>query len=1018
MKKAIGLFVFLLMMGIQFSIAQERQVTGMVTNKEDGSALPGVTVMVKGTTTGVATDIDGKYAIKVANNATLVFSFVGMKTQEVQVGGRSVINVQMESDAKVMDEVIVTGYGVTRKGAFTGAASVVSGDNITKKTDANPIKALDGTVAGLQLSTGSGQPGAPSTIFIRGRNSYNSGTQPLYVIDGVPMSSDKMGMRTSEGKVTTPLSSINPADIESMTVLKDATATSIYGARAANGVIVITTKKGKAGKMKVNLSIKAGMSMLPNIPNSYKLLDQNQYVDIMADGLMNTGDYSTRDEAITDLYGAFDLLPGQGANVDWFDEVTRRGLVQDYNLDLSTGGANENSAKFFASFNYYNEKGIVIGKDMKRYSGRFNMNQKVNNYVQYGINTSLSYADINGGAGGGYYSDPVTLAYGKVNPLIAVYNAQGDWNFENTLYNPVAQQSKYGDKNNGKQYRAIISPYLTINFSPDWIFTSRGGLDYYNLKEFGTWSFLQPQGKDMRGMGEQGTTERTLLSITNTLTWLKSFGDHNLNLMVGQEAQHTRQNGSYLAGSNYPVETLNQVSLAAVPGSASTDVNTVAIASFFFNGQYDYANKYFLSASVRADGSSRFGSNNRWGVFYSVGARYRINAEKFMESTQDWLSNFTVRASYGTSGNQEVGISNANDNTSGWYASRPLYGFGYNYNGAPGSARDQAGNPDLKWEQTNKFNLGVDLGFLNNRLGIEFDYYFHKTTDMVFSVPISRTTGLSSIPQNIGELENKGIEFTINARPVQTPNVTWDLTFIGGANKNEIKKLSTDKPIEGGVTIVEPGRDIYTFKMKEWAGVDPETGKPMWYKGTEGNEKTFKYAEAGKRYVGQASPKFQGSVSSILNVYGFDFSFQLNYSLGGKIFGDNLRYDEQTGAAGLQNTTRWVYENRWQKPGDITDVPRFVYGDNSGANSASTRYLMKGDYLKIKNITLGYTIPDRFSKAIHLSSVRIFASADNIHTFSNKDYRGFDPSGIEPNGFQWWNYPLPRNVMFGINIGF
>ena len=318
-------------------------------------------------------------------------------------------------------------------------------------------------------------------------------------------------------------------------------------------------------------------------------------------------------------------------------------------------------------------------------------------------------------------------------------------------YNPVAQRSKYGDKSIGKQYRATITPYVTLKFRDDLIFTSRLGIDYYDLKEFGYWSFLQPQGKDMRGMGEQGTTSRTLLSITNTLSYIKTLEDvHHLNLMIGQEAQKTKDNSSYLSASNYPLMTLNQVANAAVPSSASTTRDDVAIASFFFNGQYDYDNKYYFSMSARADGSSRFGKDDRWAGFWSVGARYRISEEEFMESTRGWMDNLTIRTSYGTSGNQEVGNS--------WYASRDLFGFGYNYNGLPGSAHSQRGNSKLKWEQTNKFNIGLDVSFFN-RFSLEFDYYYHRTKDMVFMVPVSRVTGLLSVPQNIGKLENKGIEF-------------------------------------------------------------------------------------------------------------------------------------------------------------------------------------------------------------------------------------------------------------------
>lgn len=1033
MRRFIGLLPLLFFVGLQVSYAQLRTISGIVTDKSDGSPLPGVSVLVRGTQNGTATDVHGRYYIEAAPTDVLVFSFVGMRTQQQSVGNRTVINVALESDAQSLDEVVVTGYGVTRRKAFTGAASTVGSQDIVDKTDANPIKALEGTVPGLQMNVSSGQPGSPATIFIRGRNSLNSGTQPLYVIDGVPVTAESMGMRSSESQTLSPLSTLSPSDIESMTVLKDATATSIYGARAANGVIVITTKKGKAGKLQANLTVKLGMEMKPSIPKAYRPLNAARYTRLQIEGLLN--DYELYGE---DGYAAYynSILSGgtlpytpEGmqelmytyletdgkTHTNWFDEVTRTGFVQEYNLDLQGGGAMETAPKFYTSFNYFNNKALVIGKDLERFSGRVNFSQSPGPLISYGFTLNLSYTKTNMGAGGGYFSDPVTQAYMQ-SPLLPVKDENGDWNF-NTLngYNPVAQRSKYGDKSEGKQYRATITPYLTVNIRPDLIFNSRVGVDYYGLREFGYWSFLQPQGNDMRGMGEQGTTNRTLLSVTNTLNYITSFDEkHHLNVMLGQEVQKTKEDQSYLAASNYPLYTLNQVANAAVPGSASTSKNDFSLASFFFNGQYDYRNKYYFSLSARADGSSRFGKDHRWAGFWSVGAKYRLSEETYMDPVKSWMNSLTVRTSFGTSGNQDVGDSAY---AHGWYASRNLFGFGYNYNGLPGSAHEQQGNPDLKWEQTNKFNIGLDVSFLD-RINLEFDYYYHRTKDMVFLVPISRTTGLETVPRNIGKLENQGIEFTVSAKVLRLNGFDWDLSVVGSHNKNKILKLSTDDPIEGSITIVEKGHDIYTFKMKKYAGVDPQTGEAQWYKGTEGREITKNYNEAGKRYVGAASPKFQGSVISRMNYKGFDFSFQLNYSLGGKIYGDNLSYDEQIGGSGFDNTTRYVYDHRWQKPGDRTDVPRFIFGDASSANSASTRFLMKGNYLKIRTISLGYTLPKYITDKAYLGSARVFITADNLHTFCAKDFRGFDPAGIGANGVQWWNYPIPRNIMFGVTVGF
>ena len=961
----------------------------------------------------------------------MVVSFIGMTSQEVPI--KKNVNVVLKSDAEVLDEVIVTGYGVTKKAAFTGAATTLGSEKIENRNDANPIKALEGTVPGLQMNISSGQPGAPATVYIRGRNSLNSGTQPLYVIDGIPFNADPVGVRSSEGQETSPLSTLSSSDIESITVLKDATATSIYGARAANGVIVITTKKGKSGKPTVNFTAKVGFETMPAYTKRYKSTNAAQNIELASEALLNGyadyGDDST--------FGYYNGGYGWGLNADaagakqfydnyvggwvssgidnnWLDAVTRNGLIQEYGFDLSGGGASETAPKYYLSFNYMDEESIVIGKDLSRYSFRFNMDQAPSKFVKYGFNTNLSYTESNMGAGGGYFSDPITQAYMQ-NPMTPVKDANGEWNWDTVNgYNPVAQRSELGDKSTAKQYRAILSPYLQLNFTDNLFFLSRAGADIYFIDEFGYWSFLQPQGKDMRGMGENNYTTRMLLTITNTLNYINTFNEkHNVNFLIGQEGQKTHLKEAYLSGSNYPVDYLNQVSNTAVPGSASTSKYELTLGSFFANAQYDYDGKYYLSGSFRYDGSSRFGSNHRWAPFWSLGAKYRISSEKFMEDTKDWLTNLTLRASYGTSGNQEVG------NTayySSWYTARDLFGFGYNYNNLPGSAHYQFGNPDLKWEQTDKFNVGVDVN-LFDRINIEMDYYRHKTKNMVFAVPTSMTTGLTSYYRNIGELSNTGFEASVNAILLKAKDFTWDVTVTGAFNKNKVEKLSTDDPIESSIQITEVGRPIYQYKMKEYAGVDPQTGTALWYLNAEGDETTDNYNKAAKRYLGDPNPDFSGSLSTSLKWKNLDFAVQFNYSFGAKIYGDNLRYDEQIGGSWYENYTMYVYENRWQKPGDITDVPRLTT-EASYENSSSSRFLMDGDYLKIRSISIGYTLPKSWTKKFFANNARIFMNAENVYTFTAKNYRGFDPAGIGANGVQWWNFPLPRNFVFGVNLGF
>ena len=1038
MKKVLLALSCVMIFGLGSIFAQTRTITGTITGSDDGYPVPGASVMVKGTSIGTVAQSNGAYSLNVPQDAEiLIVSFIGMQTQEIGIAGRSVIDVILESGAIAMDEVIVTGYGVTKKAAFTGAASVISGVNLENRNDANPIKSLEGAVPGLQFNLSSGQPGAPATIYIRGRNSLNSGTQPLYIIDGVPFSADAVGVRSDEEQQISPLSTINASDIESMTVLKDATATSIYGARAANGVIIITTKKGKSGKTRVNFTAKLGFETLPAIPKSYQLTNRAEYTELAVESFLNAYDFygvnSSVDwlngalglnapytkEGMTDLFSSF-MTDYYGVYIDdndtdWLKAVTRKGFIQEYGFDIQGGAVSETAPKYFFSFNYMDQESLVRGKDLSRYSMRFNFDQSPSKIVNFGMNTNFSLTESNMGAGGGYFTDPITQAFMQ-SPWTPVKYPNGEWNFDTPNgYNPVAQRSELGDKSTAKQYRAIISPFLQLNLNKDLFFLSKVGADIYFVDEFGYWSFLQPQGADMRGMGENNYTTRTLFSITNTLNYIKTFNDnHNVNLMLGQEYQSTSLKEAYLAASNYPVDYLNQVANAAVPGSAATYKYELKLASFFANAQYDYDGKYYLSGSFRYDGSSRFGINNRWAPFWSLGAKYRISSESFMEGTSDWLNNLTARASYGTSGNQEVGNVRY---YSSWYVSKDLFGFGYNYNGLPGSGHYQFGNPDLKWEQTAKFNIGIDATFLN-RITVEADYYNHMTKDMVFAVPQSRVTGLTSYYQNLGELSNKGFEVLVSTQIINKNDFRWILTLTGSHNKNNVEKLSDGNPIETSYQITEVGQPLWTFKMREWAGVDPQTGAGLWYKGTEGREVTDDYNEAGKRYLGDANPDFIGSISNTINWKGFDFSLQLNYSLGAKIFGNSLRYDEQLGGSLPDNFTKYVYDNRWQKPGDNAKVPALIAFDSGYENSASSRFLMNGDYLKIRSLSIGYTLPKSVIEKAYMSNVRIFVNAENLYTFTDKDYRGFDPAGIAADGLQWWNFPLPRSIAFGVTVGF
>ena len=966
-------------------------------------------------------------------NSILKISFVGM--EPIEIVARRNLRIVLKSDNTELDEIIVTGYGVTRKSAFTGAASTVGSEVVGNKTDANPIKALEGAVTGLQLNNESGQPGAPANIFIRGRNSLNSGTQPLYVVDGVTYNSDAVGVRSDEGQETSPLANLNANDIESITVLKDATATSIYGARAANGVIVITTKKGGSGATKVSFNAKVGWQFMPGHKHTgYHPVNAEQYKELWTEAIQNEAAYG--DDSYANYFNAayglgLDFSKSEdcakfmnwfiendspaGTATNWLKEVTRTALTQNYNLNIQGGGRDPRAAHYFLSLDYLNDEGIVIGKDMKRYSFRFNFDQAPSKIVKYGFNTNFVYSETNMGAGGGYFTDPITQAFMQ-SPWNSVKTTDGEWNM-NTVngYNPVALRSSEGDQSLAKQYRAILSPYVTINFLPELFYTMRAGADVYVVDEFGFWSFLQPQGRSMNGMGENNTTIHTLMSITNTLNYLKTFNmKHNVNIMLGQEAQYTYQKNAYLAGSNYPVQDKPQVANTSVPGSASTYIDRMALSSWFGNAEYNYDNKYYLSASLRADGSSRFGKNNRWATFYSVGAKYRLTEESFMESTRSWLNNLTFRISYGTSGNSEVGNS--------WYAAKDLFGFGYNYNGIPGMAREQFGNDDLKWEKTGKFNVGLDVMFLN-RFTVELDYYNHLTSDMVFAVPTSFVTGLDEYYQNVGELSNRGFEATLRTIIFNKKDLKWNVSISASHNKNEVKKLAGGADIYGSnvsmvlvngtVNLIREGEPMGVFYVFKSDGYD-ENG-------------TLKYVDADEngtltnddRFIlGNPHPDFTYGLNTEIAYKRLSLSMFWVGSQGNDVYNVSKAqyYDYGMGL----NMLKEVYKSHWDQNNTPEQNAKAKYPKIRANQNIqqSDIFIEDGSYVRLKNIQLGYTIPvlKRYINKIH-----VYVSAQNILTFTK--YSGADPEvnsyGSDMTiGIDWFPYPMNKSITLGANIQF
>lgn len=1022
MKKFI-LSLLCVLMSIGSSIAQTRTVTGRVTSADDGEGVIGASIMIKGTTRGTVTDFDGNFSLEIpANATTLVITYIGMVDQEVRITDN--MNVVLQSDTQVLEEVVVTGYGVTKKAAFTGAAQVIGSEGLTRRTDDNIMKSLDGAVAGLRVNSFSGQPGAFTSTSIRGLGSANSGTEPLYVIDGVSIFSGKLGAYQEAGRgemASSPISNLNPNDIESITILKDATATAIYGSRASNGVIVISTKKGKAGKARINFSTKLGSSFVKNLDHNYRSVNLDKYLDIWAEGYYNAGWNESlgeaREEVLADIRDNFGVDASQVESVDWLDAVLRNGFTQDYNLSIQGGNENLN---YYISGGYFKNTGVMIGTGMERYSGRFSLDGK-SNRLQYGLSATGAYASIDNSMTESQYINPIVAVY-DLRPFEQIYNEDGSYNLD-AYYNPVAlNDKKKGDIRNQKQITMLINPYFSYRIIDGLTWKTNAGMNIFDLEEFFYSSIYNPQYSGSGLFGEKNMERLTTLQITNSLNFNRSFNEvHSLNILVGQEAQKVSLRQIYTAASGYPNDTMLELDNTSTPSASGSAKFASTLASFFLNAEYNYNNKYYASTSFRYDGSSKFGTNNQWAPFWSVGAKYRISEEGFMDNTKDWLSDLTVRGSFGTVGNQDIASSVSH--LGNYFPHMGLYAYGYSYNSQPGSIPYQLANRNLKWERSEKFDIGIS-GVLFDRFSIEMDYYNENTKDMIFSVPLSYTSGYSSVVKNIGSMRNRGFEFLVNTNVINNKDFRWDINITGTINRNEITKLATKNAIEGTTTIRKVGEPYYSFYLPEYAGVDPENGNPLFYRDifneegeVIGEEITSNYNEANQRIVGSADPKFYGGFGMNFRLKDFDFSFNASYTLGNKVYNSGFGYDMQVGHYWLGPVSNYVYDNRWQKPGDITDVPKFVGSNRSMANEPSTRFLMSGSYLRLQSIVLGYTIPKNVLRPIGIDNIRVFASADNLLTLRSSDYIGFDPQ-TRATGTQSWAYPVPSNVMFGLNLGF
>lgn len=1026
------------LLAVTSAFAQNRTVKGKVTGADDGLGLPGVSVRVKGTTIGASTGIDGDYVISVPADAkTLTFSYVGFLPQEVQIGANTTINVTLRTDAKQLDEVMVVAYGTVKKESFTGSAAVVKGDVLENRPVTSFEKALQGAVAGVTVSSVSGQPGATSTVRVRGVGSISASSTPLYVIDGVPVTTGDLTQVATTADV---LSTLNSSDIESVTVLKDASASSIYGSRAANGVVLITTKKGKAGKTQFNVSSTGGYSS-PAV-EKHDILGADQYYKYywnyynkarlaagdspdaaaLAANTSTRGTLGVNPFNTPNPYGANGTLASGAAlyyDTDWRDAVLRRGVTKDLNVSASGG---TDKTKFFISGGSFDQKGIVIGSDFKRYSGKINLANEVNKWLNVGINTTLGYTEQNTPAGSGGGANPVRFA-DLVSPVYSLYqrDASGNpvvspeggyvYNYVNPIsldFNPVGLAEM--DQFFTRTARVIANPYAEIKFLKNFTAKTNFAVDYINNRERLFYNPLHGNGANVKGRAARYTVEDVTLTIANTLTYDKQFGVHSLNVLAGQEAYKTNYDNIQTQKTGFPFAGVDELVAGSTPVTASSYTTSKRLSSYFGRVNYDFNDKYYFSGSLRRDGSSVFGTDNKFGTFYSLGGAWRISQEDFLKNVT-WLEELKLRASYGTSGNDRIGR----------YDAQGLYGVGYNYGGKPGITYTQLQNDQLKWESNTQTDIGIDFSLLKGRINGEASYYKRGSTGLLYAQPLSYTTGFTSIVTNLASMDNWGFDFSVGGDAIAKDNFTWTVSTNLTTNNNEIKKLTTNAVVDGTKRLVVGG-NRYEFYMREWAGVNPANGLPQWYmdeigadgKPTGNRVKTSSYNAATRYEMGSSLPKFTGGLTNKFRYKNLDLNVFMFYSVGGKVY-DGLYSALMHGGATSGQSLSTDMVNAWQNPGDVADVPRFVPRNTDQSNSTSSRFLYDGSYVRLKNVTLGYNLDRSLTQRIGVNNVRIFATAENAFTFAK--HKGMDPE-VEITGLNDNDVPNIKTFSVGLNFGF
>ena len=1039
MKILKSILVTMFLMTAFWASAQNVAVKGRVTDSANGDGVPFAAVQVKGASTGGTTDIDGVYSINVPSDAVLVFSSLGYETAEAAVAGRSVIDIALAPDTHMLEETVVVAFGTSTKEAFTGSATVVKSDDIAKMQGSEPTRALEGLVAGVQMTTSSGSLGSQPSIIIRGIGTMSASSAPLYVVDGVPYGGD--------------LNNINPADIESMTVLKDAASNSLYGARGANGVIMITTKKSKQSKAVINVDAKWGLNtkalqnydLITNPGEYYEAYYSAAYASYRQ---KNPGvpaviaEYNVNKQLRDDLqYIVYSLPSGENLILDgklnpnaklgnvitspidgkeylltsdnWLDEAYRNSFRQEYNVSIS---GNVGDMSMFASFGYLNNKGIIAGSDMRRYTARFRMDYQARPWLKVGANLGYSNFNWNNGNSDEGESSSTMNVFGVASMVAPIYplyvrDASGDilrdergmkrYDYGDTFYNPqtgegytrpaYTQANPVSDMqlniNNYEGNAFNVTGYAEASFLKDFKFTFNAGVNLDETRSTTLYNKYYGQFATNGGVVEKGHSRLLDLNLQQLLSWNHSYGVHNVGVLVGHEWQKNMSKGVGASKSQLSSGEKDELNSAVIDNKTSySSESFYNVEGFFLRAQYDWSERVFASASYRVDASSNFSPKHRWGHFWSLGAGWLINKESWFNAT--WVDMLKLKASIGSQGNDGIG---SNRYRKTWSIR--------NYGGYVGVSPEALGNESITWETNTNFNIGTDFDLFRGRLSGSVEYFYRLTSDMLyfFSYPVS--TGYSGVYDNVGDMGNTGVEVAFNGNIMRRKNFRWDayLNFTHYVNKIvSIPEKNRTDSVEGhpgfisGSRYVGEGLPINTFYLKKYAGVNPETGESQWYQDVDGKMvPTTDYNSASYYLCGNPIPDLYGGFGTSLSFYGFDLSVAFTYQIGGVAYDSGYSaYMAAPVATSVGMNFHKDVLKAWSDSNKNSEIPRFQYGDNYTA-AASDRFLTSSSYLNFQNAQLGYTLPSRVTDKIRVAGVRLYLTCDNICYISAR--KGFDP---------------------------